>query len=211
MLALDDTMGIEPLLEGLVSNEPDDDRWRAVAMRDRRRDGTFVYAVRTTGIYCRPSCPARRALRENVSFFETAAAAEQAGYRPCRRCRPHSADGTSSERSVQAARAFLDAHQQEPVRLADLAREVGLSPWHLQRAFTRVVGLSPKAYQDMQRGERLRANLRDGETVSRATYGAGFGSSSRVYARAAGDLGMTPGAYRRGALGETIRYGVAAT
>jgi len=211
MLALDDTLTVDPFLEGIVSHDLAEDRWRAVAARDRRHDGTFVYAVSTTGVYCRPSCPARRPLRENVSFFETAATAEQAGYRPCRRCRPHSADGTSTERSVRAARAFLDSHEQETVSLAQLAREVGLSPWHLQRAFTRLVGLSPKAYQNMRRGERLRANLRDGETVSRATYGAGFGSSSRVYARAGGDLGMTPGAYRRGALGETIRYGITPT
>jgi AraC family transcriptional regulator, regulatory protein of adaptative response / methylated-DNA-[protein]-cysteine methyltransferase len=182
----------------------DDEKWAALGARDRRYDGRFVYAVRTTGVYCRPSCPARRARPENVAFYGTPGDAEGAGFRPCRRCRPHVVAGTTMERSVEAARAYLDARVGERVPLARLARAVGLSPWHVQRSFTRLVGVSPKAYQDARRRERFKHGLRRGETVSRAAALAAL----PAHARDGLGLGMSPGAYRRGGRGETIRYAV---
>lgn len=182
--------------------------WRAVLARDAAWDGRFVYAVRTTGIFCRPSCPSRRARRERVTFFPTPAEAEAAGYRACKRCRPATAGPSTAERAVQTARAYLDAHTDERVSLARLARESGLSAWHLQRVFKRIVGLSPREYAAARRTARLRASLRQERSVSRATYEAGYGSSSRVYERAHALLGMTPATYRRGGTGVAIRYTV---
>ncbi len=186
----------------------DDEKWAAVLGRERVFDAAFVYAVRTTGIYCRPTCPSRRPRREHVTFYGAAADAERAGYRPCRRCRPHAPAGAPTDRSVWAARAYLDQHADAPVTLTRLAREVGLSPAYLQRAFTRVVGVSPKAYHDARRRVQLKAQLKRGDTVTRATYAAGFGSSSPLYARNGSALGMTPGTYRRGGARLQIRYGV---
>jgi len=165
-----------------------------------------VYAVRTTGIYCRPSCPSRRPRRENVAFFAGPAEAMAAGFRACRRCRPHASDGSATDRSVTAAREFLDAHAGEPVSLARLGRAVGVSPAHLQRAFTRAVGLSPKRYHDALRRAALRRGLANGQTVMRAALDAGF-PAARVAPSA---LGMTPGRYRRGGGGVTIRYAIVA-
>jgi AraC family transcriptional regulator of adaptative response/methylated-DNA-[protein]-cysteine methyltransferase len=174
----------------------DDDRWTAFANRDRTYDGTFVMGVRTTGVYCKPSCPARRPHRHNTEFFDSPSAAEQAGYRPCKRCRPH-ADGAPIERSVNAARAYLDARVGQRVPLARLGKAVGLSPWHVQRAFTRLVGVSPKAYQEARQREQYKGQLRRGATVGRTAYG-----------REATEIGMRAGSYRRGGRGETIRYAV---
>jgi AraC family transcriptional regulator, regulatory protein of adaptative response / methylated-DNA-[protein]-cysteine methyltransferase len=192
-------------------NTPEDGRWIAIVTRATGADGRFVYAVRTTGIYCRPTCPSRRAKRENVETFETPREAELRGYRPCRRCRPHAADGTPTDRTVAAARAFLDGHPAERVSLERLARAVGASPWHLQRSFTRVVGISPKGYHDAARRAALKAGLQNGETVSQAAVAVGYGSPGPVYARAAAALGMTPGRYRRGGVGMTIRFGFSET
>lgn len=186
------------------------DLWDAVVARDPAFDGRFVFAVRTTGIYCRPSCPSRRPLPGNVTFFDMPAEAEAAGFRACLRCEPRE-PLAPAERTVAAARAYLDAHADEPVKLAVLAREVGMSPHHLQRTFKRVMGVSPRQYGAALRAERLKAGLRAGATVSRATYDAGYGASSRVYDDAAGRLGMTPAAYRRGGRGMRIRFMTAAT
>jgi len=175
----------------------DDTRWNAFATRDRNYDGQFVTAVRTTGVYCRPSCPARKPHRHNTQFFDTPAEAEGAGFRPCRRCRPHAVDGAPIERSVQAARAYLDARIGQRVPLARLGKAVGLSPWHVQRAFTRLVGVSPKAYQEARKREHYKDQLRNGATMGRAAYG-----------REATEIGMRPGSYRRGGRGVTIRYAV---
>jgi AraC family transcriptional regulator of adaptative response/methylated-DNA-[protein]-cysteine methyltransferase len=182
-----------------------------VQQRDRRADGTFVYAVSTTRIYCRPTCPSRRPRRENVAFYATPGDAERAGYRPCRRCRPDTAgvrdDGAHH---AERARAFIDhrlaAAPSEPVTLTAIAGAVGLSPYHLQRTFKRAIGITPAEYVRAQRGERLRSALRSGDTVSAAVYGAGYGSASRVYDDDAPGLGMTPGAYRRGGSGVRMRY-----
>jgi AraC family transcriptional regulator of adaptative response/methylated-DNA-[protein]-cysteine methyltransferase len=183
------------------------DPWIAVEERDASFDGRFVYAVTTTGVYCRPSCPSRRPARRNVAFFPAPAAAEEAGYRPCRRCAPRE-ERAPAAAAVERARTFLERHPGDLVSLAALAREAGLSAPHLQRTFKRLLGMSPKEYQDALRLDRLRTRLRSGETVSRATYEAGFGSSSRVYERSDSALGMTPAAYRRGGAGMRIAFTV---
>lgn len=181
--------------------------WRAVERRDRRRDGSFVYAVRSTGVYCKPSCPSRRPSRANVRFFLTCDDAERAGYRACLRCRPADEHATSAtDAAVERARHYLDRPHERPVPLTELARHAGVSPWHLQRSFKRILGVSPRAYQDARRVDRFKVRLRAGDTVSRATYEAGFGSSSRVYERSGTLLGMTPAAYRRGGAGVRIAY-----
>jgi AraC family transcriptional regulator of adaptative response/methylated-DNA-[protein]-cysteine methyltransferase len=182
--------------------------WAAVVGRDRRFDGRFVYAVRSTGVYCRPSCPSRRPSAANVVFFAAAAEAERAGFRACKRCRPH-ANGApaGAAAAVRKAAAFIDAHADERITLAALARETGVSAFHLQRVFRRELGVTPREYQQARRLDRLRAQLRRGETVSRATYEAGFGSPSRVYEQA-GRLGMTPAVYRRGGEGLRIRFAI---
>lgn len=181
--------------------------WQAVQQRDRSYDGVFVYAVRTTGIYCSPSCPSKRAKRSNVEFY-TPVAAVAAGYRPCRRCRPGDPSETTTDSSIRRAIEHLESHLDEAVTLEALGAVAGMSASHLQRTFTERVGLSPKAYRDARRLERLRAQLRTGASVSRATYEAGFNSSRSVYERALEGLGMTPGTYRRGGQGLRIRYTV---
>jgi AraC family transcriptional regulator, regulatory protein of adaptative response / methylated-DNA-[protein]-cysteine methyltransferase len=183
-----------------------DHAWEAVLNRDRRCDGRFVYAVSSTRVYCRPSCPSRRPTRNHVMFFDSVHWAEAAGYRACLRCRPQSPAGSEAEERVARSQHYLDEHTDEPITLRRLAAQVGLSPFHLQRAFTRVIGLSPKAYQGANRMERFTASLKRGETVTDATYEAGFGSSSRLYARVNEDLGMTPSAFRSGGMGVTLRY-----
>ena len=181
--------------------------WRAVERRDRRSDGAFVYAVRSTGVYCKPSCPSRRPSRANVRFFLTTKDAELAGYRACLRCRPGDEHSPSStDAAVERARSYLDRNSERPVPLAELAEHAGVSAWHLQRSFKRLLGVSPKAYQDARRVNRFKSRLRAGDTVSRATYEAGFGSRSRVYERSGVLLGMTPAAYRRGGAGVRIAY-----
>lgn len=188
-----------------------DAAWTAVAERDARWDGRMVYGVTSTHIYCRPSCPSRRPRRDRTRFFDSPAEAESAGFRACRRCRPGGSSPSPAEQAVARARAYLDQHSEESVPLARLAREAGMSPWHLQRTFRRLVGLSPREYAESHRRERLKRRLREDPSVSRATYEAGFGSSSRVYERAPTMLGMTPGAYRRGGAGMEIRYTIIAS
>jgi AraC family transcriptional regulator of adaptative response/methylated-DNA-[protein]-cysteine methyltransferase len=185
--------------------------WEAVLNRDRRADGRFVYAVSSTGVYCHPSCPSRRASRNHVTFFDSPQLAESAGFRACLRCRPRSVAGAEVEERIERARCYLDGHADEPITLRRLAAHVGLSPFHLQRTFAKSVGISPKAYQDAKRMERFTASLKRGETVTNATYEAGFGSSSRLYARMHEDFGMTPSAFRSGGRGVTLRYTTVST
>ena len=190
----------------------DDDAWRAVLARDARFDGRFVTAVRSTGIFCRPSCSARHPLRKNVQFFATPADAEAAGFRACLRCKPKaSVFEPSNAAAIQTAREYLDTHAGDPVSLATLAKRAGLSPSHLQRSFKQLLGVSPKEYQDARRVRQFKTRLRAGDTVSRATYEAGFGSSSRVYERADELLGMTPASFRKGGAGLRIAYSIAST
>jgi len=185
-----------------------DDRWQAVMDRDRGRDGEFVFAVSTTGIYCRPSCPARRPRPENISFFADPATAERAGFRACRRCLPR-AVASSQEELVARATTWLDAHIEERVTLARLAAALGVSPGHLQRTFTRITGVSPRKYAAALRLELTKSRLREGADVTSALYASGYGSSSRFYAQARSALGMTPTSYKRGGEGMTMNYATA--
>ncbi|MFH6786212.1 MULTISPECIES: bifunctional DNA-binding transcriptional regulator/O6-methylguanine-DNA methyltransferase Ada [Methylobacterium] len=185
-------------------------RVAAVARRDRAADGLFVYAVRTTGVYCRPSCAARPARPENVSFHPTCAAAEAEGFRPCRRCRPNEA--SLHERQAEAvARACRRIEAAEtPPALADLAASAGLSPHHFHRVFKQVTGVTPRAYGESLRAARAAEELRRAGSVTEALYEAGYGAASRFYAAAPGRLGMTPTAYRNGGAGAAIRFAVGA-
>lgn len=182
-----------------------DRRWRAVLARDARRDGDFVYAVRSTGIYCRPSCPSRRPRRAQVAFYPDPREAEAAGFRPCRRCHPDGRAADPRAAWVRQACAELDAAT-TPVSLPALAQAVGAPAERLRRAFVALLGVTPRAYADARRAERLRHSLRDGRGVSPALYAAGFGSPSRVYGRPL--LGMTPATYADGGRGARIAYGV---
>jgi len=189
-----------------------DRRWRAVLARDAGADGTFVFAVRSTGIYCRPSCAARRPRRDRVQFFPGPREAAEAGYRPCRRCRPDgAADRDGSVELAQRVCRFIETHLDEPLSLSSLAASLGRSPQQIRRAFARVLGISPKRYVDACRLDLVKAKLRAQAAVTAALYDAGYGSSSRLYERAARRLGMTPAAYRRGGAGATIRYTTVAT
>jgi AraC family transcriptional regulator, regulatory protein of adaptative response / methylated-DNA-[protein]-cysteine methyltransferase len=183
--------------------------WEAVVARDSRRDGEFFFAVSTTGVYCRPSCAARRPRRENVRFFRTPEAAEQAGYRACLRCRPRAFTGNTESDGVKAICRFIEQHLDEPMTLGRLAKEFHQSPFHLQRRFKAVLGITPREYADSCRLKMLKRNLQAGDSVTRAMYDAGYGSSSRLYERTASQLGMTPDKYRRGAIAASIRYTIA--
>ena len=176
----------------------------AVAKRDPSCDGRFVYAVITTGVFCRPSCPARPARPENLRFFPGIAEAEAAGFRPCKRCRPDN-PLYDVERMVELAR-YIEAHAEDKLRLADLAERQGLSPAYLQKAFKAVFGVTPKAYQDAARLKTVKRLLKAGEGVTGAIFGSGYGSPSRFYEKAARHIGMTPGAYRSGGAGESIAF-----
>jgi AraC family transcriptional regulator, regulatory protein of adaptative response / methylated-DNA-[protein]-cysteine methyltransferase len=185
------------------------DRWAAVAHHDAQADGAFFYAVKTTGVFCRPSCSSRQPRRENVEFFATQDDARAAGYRDCKRCQP---GGLPREMDiVNRACAVLDADPQQRLTLAQLSDAVHVSPFHLQRLFKRVVGVSPRQYQAAQRGAALRDALKRGSNVTRATVDAGFGSPSRMYDTAPAELGMAPSAYRRKGAGLVVRYADAST
>ncbi|HET7035953.1 MAG TPA: bifunctional DNA-binding transcriptional regulator/O6-methylguanine-DNA methyltransferase Ada [Thermomicrobiaceae bacterium] len=183
----------------------DDQRWDIVAARDAAYDGAFVYGVRSTGIYCRPGCPARRPGRAQVRFFDGPDAAEQAGFRACRRCQPRES-ARAHPSLAERARRWIEAHGDEPFTLARLGRELGVSPAHLQRTFTAAFGVSPRQYAEARRFQAVKERLRAGDDVTRALYDAGYGSSSRFYEQANGQLGMAPGAYRRGGQGVSIAY-----
>jgi AraC family transcriptional regulator of adaptative response/methylated-DNA-[protein]-cysteine methyltransferase len=182
----------------------------ALSQRDPAFEGVFLYAVTTTGVYCRPTCKSRRPLERNVRFYADSAAARAAGFRACKRCRPDDANFDAQPDWLAQACRFLDEAETAPT-LDELAAHVGVSRAHLQRSFTRAVGVSPKRYAATLREARLRTSLRSGVTVSEATYASGFGSSSRVYDAAATKIGMTPADYRRGASGLTIAYGITAS
>lgn len=179
--------------------------WSAVLSRDARRDADFVFAVRSTGIYCRPSCPARRPDRRQVVFFPAPDAAERHGFRPCRRCRPREAANRLAA-LVQNAARYIRAHADQPVRLSALAAALGCSPGHLQRTFRRATGISPRQFAEALRLRRFKSGVRSGSSVTDSLYDAGFGSSSRLYERSNVQLGMTPATYRRGGEGMKIGY-----
>src|SRR5262245_4916780 len=185
--------------------------WEAVQSRDAKSDGRFVYAVKTTGVYCRPTCPSRRPLRKNVDFFATTAEAEKAGYRACMRCRPSSDANSVLNAVVHDLARKIDANPEQPFSLEQLAKRAGYSPFYLQRNFKAIMGSTPKEYQTAARVRMLKKELRSDAPVSDAIYQAGFGSGSRVYEKADGQLGMTPSEYRSGGKGLTISYAGADT
>jgi AraC family transcriptional regulator of adaptative response/methylated-DNA-[protein]-cysteine methyltransferase len=185
-----------------------DPRWAAVLARDDRADSSFVYAVRTTGIYCRPSCGSRRPRPENVEFHATAAAAEQAGFRACRRCHPATTGRRESTAGLIAALCRVIEQADTPPPLADLAQRAGLSPFHLHRLFKSVTGVTPRQYAAAHRARRVQAGLRDAARVTDAIYDAGYNSSGRFYDAATARLGMTPTRYRAGGAGTEIRFAV---
>jgi AraC family transcriptional regulator of adaptative response/methylated-DNA-[protein]-cysteine methyltransferase len=180
--------------------------WQAVLKKDRLYDGKFVYAAVTTGIYCRPSCPARNPHRRNTLIFLTTAEAERQGYVSCLRCHPNSL--TPAERSIKAALDYIEAHLDQPVTLNTLSQVSGLSPHHLQATFKRIVGVSPKAFCDARRIARFKEHLRAGQSISNACYEAGYGSSRALYEKTRKGLGMSPALYRHGGKGIHIRYAI---
>lgn len=181
--------------------------WNALLQRDRVHDGQFYFGVMTTGVYCRPSCPARIPLRKNVRFYETPAQAEADGLRPCLRCRPTGSSQTEANAAlVQELCGYIESNLDSPLTLKELAEHAHLSPAYLQRVFLSVAGVSPKKYAESCRMRKLKSELRTSTDVAQAVYGAGFGSSSRVYERAGTRLGMTPGEYRKGGKGTVIAY-----
>src|SRR5438876_6492212 len=180
--------------------------WNAVLARDAGRDGEFVFAVSSTGVYCRPSCPAKRPRRENVTFFRQPEEAERAGYRACLRCRPKAINGNAQAEMVKSICRYIEQHLDEPLTLERLASAFHLSPFHLHRRFKAVLGITPRAYADSCRLTSLKRNLQAGHSVTRAMYDAGYSSSSRLYERTASQLGMTPDKYPRGAIAASIRY-----
>ena len=180
--------------------------WQAVVNRDRSHDGHFVFAVSTTGVYCRPSCAAKRPRRENVTFYLNPEQAERAGYRACLRCRPRALSASPQLDRVREICRYIERNLDEPITLERLASAFHQSAFHLQRTFKSVLGVTPRAYADSCRMNQLKRNLQAGHAVTRAMYDAGYSSSSRLYERTSSQLGMTPDKYRRGAIATRIRY-----
>ena len=185
-----------------------DPRWAAVMARDAAADGKFVYSVRTTGVYCRPSCPARHARPENVAFHPTPAAAQEAGFRPCKRCRPEQLPLAARQAEKIAALCRTIENAEQTPSLAELAAQSGLSAYHLHRVFKAITGLTPHAYARAQRAQRLRRELPHSASVTEAIYAAGYNSNGRFYAESQQVLGMTPSAYRAGGAQTEIRFAV---
>jgi AraC family transcriptional regulator, regulatory protein of adaptative response / methylated-DNA-[protein]-cysteine methyltransferase len=190
------------MAKGLV--EIDSAAWQTVLQRDRLQDGKFVYVALTTGIYCRPSCPARHPHRRNTVLLESVAEADRLGYTACRRCSPGAL--TPAERSIRAGLMYIEAHLGQTIRLKTLSQVSGLSPNHLQQTFQRIVGLSPKGYCDARRLARFKERLRVGDSISDACYRVGYGSSRALYEKASKHLGMSPATYQRGGVAVRIRY-----
>jgi AraC family transcriptional regulator of adaptative response/methylated-DNA-[protein]-cysteine methyltransferase len=186
----------------------DEARWQVVLAREMCRNERFVYAVRSTGVYCRPGCPSRRPRRENVVFFQVPDAAERAGFRPCRRCRPENPHRASPQIDMigRACRLIEQCIEDAPLTLDALGQELQSSPYQLERTFKRFLGITPRQYADALRLERLKSSLRADSDVTSALYEAGYGSSRSLYERAPEQLGMTPATYRRGGSGMEIAY-----
>lgn len=184
----------------------DDARWQAVANRDGAADGVFYFAVATTGVYCRPGCPARRPRRENVAYYMSCAAAEAAGFRPCKRCRPDTAGTRQRHADAVTRAARMIETAEEPPTLDELAAATGMSRYHFHRVFKTTTGVTPKGYANAHRGRRVRAELGEAGSITEAIYGAGYNSDGRFYADSNQRLGMTPGQYRAGGQGAAIRF-----
>lgn len=186
-----------------------DERWAALRARDPAADGQFFYAVRSTGVYCYPSCAARPALAENVAFYETRQQAEADGFRPCKRCQPDLPPRIEREAQLVAKACRIIEQAEELPSLADLAHAMGYSPHHFHRLFKRLTGVTPKAYADAHRHQRVKARLAQGGSVTASLYESGYNSSSRFYESSAHMLGMTPKSYRAGGVGEVIHHAIA--
>lgn len=182
----------------------DSEKWRAALTRDRNSDGTFVFAVRSTGIYCKPSCPARRPGREQVTFFSGPDEAERSGFRPCKRCRPR--DISTQAEFIDRLCKHIEANLEGKITLSTLSAYSGITPFHLQRTFKRIVGISPRQYVEARRLAKMKRSLRNGETVTRAMYNAGFSSRSRLYEKVPSRFGVSPSTLRRGGAGLRIEY-----
>lgn len=184
-----------------------EEMWSAVMARDNANDGHFVFAVRSTGIYCRPSCPARRPRRDQVQFFLLPEAAETAGFRACLRCRPRTTNVADPALALVARVCrTIDAQVSEPVTLTTLAEQTGVSPHHLQRTFKRVMGITPREYAEAGRLGQFKSRVREGASVTTALYDAGYGSSRGLYEKSSAQMGMTPAVYRRGGRGMVVNY-----
>jgi AraC family transcriptional regulator of adaptative response/methylated-DNA-[protein]-cysteine methyltransferase len=201
----------ERLATRVVALAPEDRRWQAVLERETSSDGKFVFAVSSTGIYCRPSCPSKRPRRENVTFFRRPQEAESAGFRECLRCRPRSLTGNPRQEMVKSMCRYIEQHLDEPITLPKLGAEFRQSPFHLQRTFKAALGITPKQYADSCRMRGFREKLKAGHSVTRAMHDAGYSSTSRLYSRTASQLGMEPAKYRRGAIATPIHYTCAAS
>src|SRR5215207_2914050 len=196
----------------MTLNPRDEQLWQAVVSKDARFDGQFVIAVTSTGVYCRPSCPSRRAHRERVKFFDLPEAAEQAGFRACLRCQPQRARILDPQMDlVQRVCRSLNSSEGETLKLAELATQAGVSAFYLQRTFKRVMGISPRQYLAARRFGNFKELIRKGDSVTTALYESGFNSSSRLYEHASEELGMTPATYSRGGRGVNINYTIAAS
>jgi AraC family transcriptional regulator of adaptative response/methylated-DNA-[protein]-cysteine methyltransferase len=185
-----------------------DDRWRAVVDRNLGADGLFFYSVKTTGVFCRPSCASRRARRENVRFHRTVKEAEQAGFRACKRCHPTSFSLGERYGALISRACRLIEDAPEPPDLESLAKEIGMSPSHFHRIFKSLTGLTPKSYTSAHRSQRVREKLSQNSSVTAAVYSAGFNSNGRFYATSTKVLGMTPTSFRTGGMGTAIRFAV---
>ncbi|MBV8814788.1 MAG: helix-turn-helix domain-containing protein, partial [Verrucomicrobia bacterium] len=192
----------------MTGSMSDEEKWSAVISKNAGADGKFYYSVRTTGVYCRPSCPSRAALRRNITFYDTADEAEKAGFRPCKRCRPKGPSKTAiHEAAVARACRLIESAEREP-RLAELAKAAGVSHYYFHRLFKAVTGVTPKEYAIARRNQRIRRQLIRSNSVTEAIYDAGFNSSGRFYANSTQTLGMTPTTFRKGGTGMRIRFAV---
>src|SRR6185436_12687818 len=196
-----------PVMPVLMTNP---ELWNAVLERDSSRDGSFVFAVRSTGIYCRPSCPARRPRREQVRFFPLPEAAEQAGFRACKRCHPRRAQVSDPQiELVRRVCHIIDEHDEENATLESLSSATGVNAHHLQRTFKQLMGITPRQYAESRKLERFKSGVKSGASVTDAMYDAGYGSSRGLYEKSSAQLGMTPATYGRGGKGMRIVFTIA--
>jgi AraC family transcriptional regulator of adaptative response/methylated-DNA-[protein]-cysteine methyltransferase len=185
-----------------------EEQWKAVQRRDQSYDYKFVYAVLSTGIYCKPSCPSRRPGKEKVVFFSDFSSAEKAGFKPCKRCKPAEAAGLSQARLVEQLCNYIKTNSDRKLTLKILSEEMGVSSFYLQRTFKRITGVTPRQYAETSRLNHLKTSLKNGKSVRRSAYDAGYNSMSSLYSRPEGKLGMQPGVYKRGGEGMRISYAI---